>query len=171
MATHSSILAGKFHGQRSLAGYGPWSCKAGWLSMHTRIRTISSVSQSFIWSFTVVSLFNLKTKQTSFQILNLHPQNPGALTLLWGGKEIPLSQFWNGLWDLGVNKAQAKGKKKIYPFINVAFCYFGFYTCRWRGKILRMGRKCLYSGESQGQGSLVGCRLWGRTESDTTEAT
>ena len=26
-------------------------------------------------------------------------------------------------------------------------------------------------GESQGRGSLVGCSLWGRTESDTTEAT
>ena len=26
-------------------------------------------------------------------------------------------------------------------------------------------------GESQGWESLVGCRLWGRTESDTTEAT
>ena len=26
-------------------------------------------------------------------------------------------------------------------------------------------------GESQGWGSLVGCRLWGRIESDTTEAT
>ena len=26
-------------------------------------------------------------------------------------------------------------------------------------------------GESQGQGSLVACRLWGRTESDSTEAT
>ena len=26
-------------------------------------------------------------------------------------------------------------------------------------------------GESQGRGSVVGCRLWGRTESDTTEAT
>ena len=25
MATHSSILAGKFHGQRSLAGYCPWA--------------------------------------------------------------------------------------------------------------------------------------------------
>ena len=25
-------------------------------------------------------------------------------------------------------------------------------------------------GQSQGQGSLVGCRLWGRTELDTTEA-
>ena len=26
-------------------------------------------------------------------------------------------------------------------------------------------------GESQGQQGLVGCHLWGRTESDTTEAT
>ena len=26
-------------------------------------------------------------------------------------------------------------------------------------------------GECQGQGSLVGCHLWGRTESDTTEVT
>ena len=26
-------------------------------------------------------------------------------------------------------------------------------------------------GESQGGGSLLGCRLWGRTESDTTEVT
>ena len=26
-------------------------------------------------------------------------------------------------------------------------------------------------GESQGQGSLVGCRLWSRTELDTTKAT
>ena len=26
-------------------------------------------------------------------------------------------------------------------------------------------------GESQGQGSLVGCRLWGHTELDTTEVT
>ena len=29
----------------------------------------------------------------------------------------------------------------------------------------------LLPGESQGWGSLVGCHLWGRTESDTTEAT
>ena len=27
------------------------------------------------------------------------------------------------------------------------------------------------AGESQGRGSLVDCHLWGRTESDTTEAT
>ena len=27
MATHSSILDGKFHGQKSLVGYSPWGCK------------------------------------------------------------------------------------------------------------------------------------------------
>ena len=27
MATHSSILAWKSHGQRNLAGYSPWGCK------------------------------------------------------------------------------------------------------------------------------------------------
>ena len=27
VATHSSILARKFHGQRSLVGYSPWGCK------------------------------------------------------------------------------------------------------------------------------------------------
>ena len=26
MATHSSILAWRIHGQRSLAGYSPWGC-------------------------------------------------------------------------------------------------------------------------------------------------
>ena len=39
----------------------------------------------------------------------------------------------------------------------------------WRGK--RQPTPVFLPGESQGQGSLVGCRLWGRTESDTTEAT
>ena len=29
----------------------------------------------------------------------------------------------------------------------------------------------LLPGKSQGRGSLVGCRLWGRTESDMSEAT
>ena len=27
MATHSNILSGKSHGQRSLVGYRPWGCK------------------------------------------------------------------------------------------------------------------------------------------------
>ena len=35
-----------------------------------------------------------------------------------------------------------------------------------------MATHCVFlPGESQGRQSLVGCRLWGHTESDTTEAT
>ena len=39
----------------------------------------------------------------------------------------------------------------------------------WRRK--RQPTPVFLPGESQGRGSLMGCRLWGRTESDTTEAT
>ena len=39
----------------------------------------------------------------------------------------------------------------------------------WRRK--QQSTPAFLPGESQGRGSLVGCRLWGRTESDTTEAT
>ena len=39
----------------------------------------------------------------------------------------------------------------------------------WRRK--RQPTPVFLPGESQGRWSLAGCRLWGRTESDTTEAT
>ena len=45
---------------------------------------------------------------------------------------------------------------------------FPFHFHRWR----RTWHTPMFlPRESQGQGSLVGCRLWGRTESDMTEVT
>ena len=46
---------------------------------------------------------------------------------------------------------------------------FTFHFQHWRRKW--QPTPVFLPGESQGRGSLVGCRLWGRTESDTTEAT
>ena len=46
---------------------------------------------------------------------------------------------------------------------------FTFHFMQWRRKW--QPTPVFLPGESQGWGSLVGCRLWGRTESDTTEAT
>ena len=43
MATHSSILAGKFHGQRSLAGYSPRGCK----ELDTTEHTLSILKETF----------------------------------------------------------------------------------------------------------------------------
>ena len=61
------------------------------------------------------------------------------------------------------------------------FLHYLFYWFtgkqRFRGSITYCWRRkwqptpVFLPGESQGWGSLVGCRLWGRTESDTTEAT
>ena len=42
-----------------------------------------------------------------------------------------------------------------------------FTFIHWRRK--RQPTPVFLPGESQGRGSLVGCRLWGHTESDTTE--
>ena len=44
-----------------------------------------------------------------------------------------------------------------------------FTFLHWRRK--GQSTTVLLPGESQGRGSLVGCQLWGLTESDTTEAT
>ena len=46
---------------------------------------------------------------------------------------------------------------------------FTFTFMHWRRKW--QPTPVFSPGESQGRGSLVGCRLWGCTESDTTEAT
>ena len=46
---------------------------------------------------------------------------------------------------------------------------FTFTFMHWRRKW--QPTPVFLPGESQGRGSLVGCRLWGHTESDTIEAT
>ena len=45
------------------------------------------------------------------------------------------------------------------------------YDLEFQNSMIREPYSPLLPGESQGRGSLVGCRLRGRTESDTTEAT
>ena len=46
---------------------------------------------------------------------------------------------------------------------------FTFHFMHWRRKW--QPTPVFLPGESQGRGSLVGYRLWGRTQSDTTEVT
>ena len=56
----------------------------------------------------------------------------------------------------------AKSRTRLSDFTFVTFMH-------WRRKW--QPAPVFLPGESQGWGSLVGCHLWGRTESDTTEAT
>ena len=50
-------------------------------------------------------------------------------------------------------------------------CAPGQPTSGVSAHLLQLGAPVFLPGESQGWGSLVGCRLWGFTESDTTEVT
>ena len=65
-----------------------------------------------------------------------------------------------GAWWAAVHEV-AKSRTRLSDFT--------FTFTRWRRK--RQPTPVFLPGESQGRGSLVGCRLWGRTESDTTEVT
>ena len=63
-----------------------------------------------------------------------------------------------------------KHLSKVYCFVGeLAAAQGGLFTfMHWRRKW--QPTPVFLPGESQGLRSLVGCRLWGRTESDTTEA-
>ena len=82
--------------------------------------------------------------------------HPHSSTLAW---EIPWEEEPGrlqsmGSWRVGHNWATSPS---LFPFMH------------WRTKW--QPTPVFLPGESQGWGSLVGCCLWGRTESDTTEAT
>ena len=61
----------------------------------------------------------------------------------------------------GVFRGLVEGKSKL------RFRVKGFPG----GSVVKNTTPVFLPGESQGQGSLVGCRLWGCTELDTTEVT
>ena len=81
---------------------------------------------------------------------------PHSSTLAWKN---PMD---GGAWKAAVHGV-AKSRARLRDFISL------FTFMHWRRKW--QPTPVFLPGESQGQGSLVGCRLWGRTESDTTEAT
>ena len=64
-------------------------------------------------------------------------------------------------------RLQSMGSLRVGHDWATSFSLFTFMHWRWKWQPTPV----FLPGESQGRGSLVGCRLWGRTESDTTEAT
>ena len=81
---------------------------------------------------------------------------PYSSTLAW---QIPWMEEPGGL--------QSMGSLRVGHDLATSLLFFTFM--HWRRKW--QPTPMFLPGESQGQGSLVGCRLWGHTESDTTEVT
>ena len=70
---------------------------------------------------------------------------------------------WKIPWTEEPGRLQSMGLAKSWTRLS------DFTFMHWRRKW--QPTPVFLPGESQGEGSLVGCRLWGHTESDTTEVT
>ena len=81
---------------------------------------------------------------------------PHSSTLAW---KIPWTEGTSGLQSIGSLRVRHDWATSLSLFT------FMHWRRKWQPTLVFL------PGESQGRGSLMGCRLWGRTESDTTEAT
>ena len=107
------------------------------------------VTMYFLREFPKVSVFILLG-------LTKKAMAPHSCTLAW---KIP--------WTEEPGVLQSMGSQTVGHDWAASLSLFTFM--HWRRKW--QPTPVFLPGESQGRGSLVGCRLWGRTESDTTEMT
>ena len=76
---------------------------------------------------------------------------------------------WKIPWTEEPGRLQSMGSLESDTTERLHFHFLLFTFTHWRRKW--QPTPVFLPGESQGRGSLVGCRLWGHTESDTTEVT
>ena len=141
------------------------------LAMRSRFKDVGSllpVSELLsLWNSYFCPLPSLTSRRTwCFQFLRLlrvllckpveKAMAPYSSTLAW---KIP--------WMEEPGRLQSMGSPRVGHDWVTSFSLFTFM--HWRRKW--QPTPVFLPGESQGWGSLVGCRLWGRMESDTTEAT
>ena len=81
-------------------------------------------------------------------------------TYIWN---LERQYWWNYLQDSDAVHGVAKSQTRLSDFT------FTFHFHALEKEMATHSR--FFPGESQGQGSLVGCRFWGLTESDMTEVT
>ena len=81
---------------------------------------------------------------------------PHSSTLAW---KIPWTEEPGGLQSMGSLRVRQHWASSLSLFT------FMHWRRKWQPTPVFL------PGESQGRGSLVGCRLWSRTESETTEVT
>ena len=74
---------------------------------------------------------------------------------------------WKIPWMEEPGRLQSMGSRRVGHGWATSLSLFTFM--HWRRKW--QPTPVFLPGESQGRGSLMGCRLWGHTESDTTEVT
>ena len=149
-------------GQGSLVCYSPWGCKeldmTEWLNWTDwKIKKILWVLSERNSKYLVPDEENRKYQRSPWILEN----NEAVASKLEGIS----TRAWKTPWMEEPGRLQSVGSLGVGHDWATSLSLFTFM--HWRRKW--QPTPAFLPGESQGRGSLVGCRLWGRTESDTTE--
>ena len=135
----------------------PWDWNVGHKSMCTDTLCTVLMRLASIWKVTWSHWNDLRCKvSTSWGDHSEKAMAPHSSTLAW---KIP--------WMEEPGRLQSMGLLEVGHHWATSLSLFTFM--HWKRKW--QATPVFLPGESQGRGSLVGCHLWGHTESDMTEAT
>ena len=167
MATHSSVLAWRISGMEEPGG----------------LPSMGSHRVGHDWSDLAVccgedckfSFFNrYRVVLVTLVVCVLQEVNPlyPSYWIYWHSRRrqwhpTPVLLAWKVPWMEEPGRLQSMGSLRVGHDWATSLWLFNFMHRRRKWQLTPV----FLPGESQGQWSLVGCRLWGCTESDTTEAT
>ena len=122
----------------------------------TWVWKISCIAGRFFTVWATREVYDIREGKKSFSLYSLRFSAPHSSTLAW---KVP--------WMGEPGRLQSMGSLRVGHDWATSLSLFTFMP--WRRKW--QPTPVFLPGESQGRGILVGCRLWGRTEWDTTEVT
>ena len=132
-----------------------WKVHSKHYSQWLKTKSIPSMIRNKRRVFTLTTIIQHSFGSPSYGDLE-KAMAPHSSTLAW---KIP--------WMEKPGRLQSMGSLRVGHDWATSLWLFTFV--HWRRKW--QSTPVFLLGESQGRGSLVGCHLWGRTESDATEAT
>ena len=130
----------------SLGCWIPWGCQ--------KLDTTEGLNNTIATGLSLISVHQCTLKV--FQELRSKDGEGNGTPLQYSCLENPM--------DRGACRLQSMGWLGVRHDRATSLSLFMHWSRQWQPTPF-------LARESQGRGSLVGCRLWGRTESDTTEAT
>ena len=182
---HSQILAEQSAikpGHQPEGLWGGLGCAAAsvlrWSSGMLLVRCRTGLQQRAPWlQMSIVPMLRkLAPGSSSLTFFPWLPLSPLWVTLLsmWLATQAEKARAphssplaWEIPWTEEPARLQSMGSLRVGHDWETSLSLFTFMP--WRRKW--QPTPVFLPGESQGRGSLVGCRLWGHTESDTTEVT
>ena len=143
------------------------SCLFCMLHNQHSIQHCYTISVVFFFNAPVIYMYQRCLNKVAFSIF-VYLSFPQGLYILKSGNGTPLRYFClENPMDGGAWYAAVHGVTRVGHDWATSLPLFTFL--HWRRKW--QPTPVLLPGESQGRGSLVGCHLWGHTESHTTEVT